>query len=827
MPRAAVLMLILALAVSAAFAAPLPCPATPITTSTVIHSAYFGAYANASPLPGNACLEIAASNIVLDCNGYRITGTGTADTYGILLNGSLTNVTVKNCPFIVNYAYGYYVYNSSNVTLTNDTTYQDTQYGLYLKNSNATKATNTHLYNNAVGDFYISADATPRTVYLYNLTTDNPAGNFVNCTTLNITDTVEANTAYSMKWDTNHSALPAGLNPFLQKFVNITSLTGSVSIDSVVWAWNSSELTGYNITRFELWKYNTTGNWAKTNATLNTGANTLTLANMNPGSIYGVLENNALPNVSLGSPTAGYNASKRRLTFNCSSDSINMLSNITLYGNFTGSWQANYTNSVGGPSNSTTFTLTLSYARYAWNCLAYDTLGRSAWAPANYTFTANSLPIDSNFGGGTTDFTSELDLQNVSTPILENTTYGRLQWNGSGLDVAGADFNSYVFFGNGTVSVGSSHLSSTLNSSANITLYGLSYAYIPVLYSDGSLCTNCTILSYSGHNLAFTVPHFTNYSAGPNTNLSIYSLFEGGNVSKLTPITFYANYTNATDGSHVAGATCLIAFDDATSGTMIDTGSIYNFTKLAGFATTGIHLWNVICNKTGYETLTAYDSILVGPLNLSGNQTSLYMANVTSATTLSRFEYNSSGNLTIEGGNITGGNIGTEQLTDRWAAFYGNVSGSVILTDKAGANDVYQWGWSPTSGGAVCTSTNSTVTDVKLYPADGDDIDAAWSFAHTEPDSGRNTFNQTGCSLTIGTTPITNASYADTGQPGGFVTCSFKDTIAPAKPDMYFCTSIEQSGTFWNGQTGNFELMVPTAFGNNAYETYYFYVNLN
>jgi hypothetical protein len=293
------------------------------------------------------------------------------------------------------------------------------------------------------------------------------------------------------------------------------------------------------------------------------------------------------------------------------------------------------------------------------------------------------------------------------------------------------------------------------------------------------------------------------------------------------PITFYANYTNVTNGNYIPGATCIIAFDDATSGTMVDTGSIYNFTKLTGFATTGVHLWNVTCNETGYETLTAYDSVMIGVLNLTGNQTSLYMANVTNATALPRFEYNESGNVTTEGGNITGSNVYTEQLTDRWAAFYGNISGSIILTNRNGMNNVYSWGWTPANGGVVCTSTNSSVTDLTLYPADGDDIDAAWSFAPTESDSGRNTFNHTGCNMTIGITPIDNSGYVDTGQPGGFITCSLKDKIVAAKPDMYFCTNIEQNGAFWNGQTGNFELMVPTAFGVNQYETYYFYVNLN
>jgi parallel beta-helix repeat protein len=771
---------------------------------------------------------------------------------GFWINSNTTYTSDDNL-FANNTAYnntgaGFAVISSSNNILANNTAYKNGQ-GLAASASiNNTFANNT-LFNNTYGAYFINSfnvteihdhlfsnrydfrsrytSGASQNINISGVVFDNPGGDHQNYTDLSLVDTMESFSDYIINWSAQMAAPNPGFVSFRQKFVNITALAGAPSIDSITWSWDGSELAGYYETRLELWKYNTTGNWTKTNATLDMSANTFTLTNTIPGSIYGILENDVLPNVSLQIPVAGYNASKRFITFNCSASSSNTLSNITLYGNFTGSWQANQTDSVGGLSNSAAFTLILPYGKYGWNCLAYDTGGRSAWAPANYTLTANSVPIYSDFGGSTTDFNSELDLQNVSTPVLENSSYGRLQWNGNGLDVAGADFNSYVHFGNGWVAVDSSNLNSTLNSSANITLNNLPYQYTPIVYADGAICQGCNITSYVSHNLAFSVPHFTNYSTGPNTNLSIYSQYEGGNVSKLTDITFYANYTNATDGSHVAGATCLINFDDATSAVMLDTGSQYNYTKVAGFAFTGIHLWSITCNKTGYETLTAFDGIVVGPLNLSGNTTSLYMANVTNATPLPRFVSNQSGNFTTEGGNITGGNIGTEQLTDRWAAFYGNISGSVILTDKAGANDVYLWGWFPTAGGVVCTSTNSTVTDVKLYPADGDDIDVAWSFAHTEADSGRNTFNQTGCSLTIGITPITNASYADTGQPGGFITCSLKDTIAPAKPDMYFCTSIAQNGTFWNGQTGNFELMVPTAFGNNAYETYYFYVNLN
>ncbi|MCX6708883.1 MAG: hypothetical protein NTW67_04535, partial [Candidatus Woesearchaeota archaeon] len=37
----------------------------------------------------------------------------------------------------------------------------------------------------------------------------------------------------------------------------------------------------------------------------------------------------------------------------------------------------------------------------------------------------------------------------------------------------------------------------------------------------------------------------------------------------------------------------------------------YNFTKLAGFSSVGIHDWNVSCGKSGLPTLFAMDDVLV------------------------------------------------------------------------------------------------------------------------------------------------------------------------------------------------------------------------
>ena len=719
---------------------------------------------------------------------------------------------------------GFEVDFSDNNTFANDTVSASDGAGFNIYDSDNTSMGSDHFYSNNP-DFQISEDTgiSPISLSMTNKIFDNPAGDMTNYTNISINDQL-LNESYSINWTANESALPADRTSFAGKFVNITAnISGidanPVSIDSIVWSWQDSELSGYNASKFELWKYNESG-WSKLSSTIATHA--LSQANLVPSSIYGLLENqqSSAMTVTLQSPGSGSIAPRRLITFNCSANSSVGLSNVTLYANFSGTWQDNQTNMVSGSSNSTSFALNLPYAQYSWNCLAYDTNGDYAWAPANYTFTADSLPIYSDFGGSTTDFTSEADLENVSTPILENTSLGKLQWNNDGLNVSGANFNAYVLFSLGSVSVDSSHLSPTLDSSANITLYNLPYQYTPVVYSDGALCTNCDILSYENHDLAFTVPHFTNYSVGPNSELAIYSEFEGGSIVNQTPITFYANYTNVTNGAHISGATCLISFDDATSGTMTDSGTQYTYLRNTPFTTPGSHPWNVTCSQVGFETLNATDNLA------SGNTVNLYGANITNETIMPRWGGNSSGNLSTQGGNITEANLSATTLTGRWAALFGNVSGSVLLGDDA-SHIVYTWAWNASNGGIVCASTNSSLSTFLAFPGYSSEIDNAWGFAGTAGDSANNTFTGRNCSMNYGPTTISGADYADTGVPGGFETCAFKSYTSPDKAGLLFCSDIIDGGQLYNGQKGDFEMIVPTTPAAGASETYYMYMSVN
>ncbi len=99
--------------------------------------------------------------------------------------------------------------------------------------------------------------------------------------------------------------------------------------------------------------------------------------------------------VTLVSPSPGY-TTNQPITFNCSAitGSGKELENISLYGNWSGGWHRNETNTtVTGRSNWTAFTKTITTdGTYEWNCLAYDNSTGDAydWGDVNYTFTIDA-----------------------------------------------------------------------------------------------------------------------------------------------------------------------------------------------------------------------------------------------------------------------------------------------------------------------------------------------------------------------------------------------------------------------------------------------------
>lgn len=183
--------------------------------------------------------------------------------------------------------------------------------------------------------------------------------------------------------------------------------------------------------------------------------------------------------------------------------------------------------------------------------------------------------------------------------------------------------------------------------------------------------------------------------------------------------------------------------------------------------------------------------------------------------------------ITVEGGNISDVNLTSSSLTDRWAAFFGNVSGSLVLRDATNTSArVYEWlNWDPANGGEVCTSTGSAYSFAAVTSATGAAVNSAFTLGNAA-DNATNTYTDAGaCNLVFDGAPaVPTSAYADHAD-GSFWTCAVYDGAGAAEADYAFCTNISSAGLNFKGQPAHYEVMVPTTPGVGT-ETYYFYAEL-
>ena len=120
-------------------------------------------------------------------------------------------------------------------------------------------------------------------------------------------------------------------------------------------------------------------------------------------------------------------------------------------------------------------------------------------------------PLANEFDGSTTDFSKISDLTNVTNVTIEYSSLGKISFPGQ-LNVSGLDLDSYINITNGSISLDSKALKN-LNKTAVLSIYNLALTN-PQILMDGATCpvSICTLISYGGGTLQFTVSHFTKYS---------------------------------------------------------------------------------------------------------------------------------------------------------------------------------------------------------------------------------------------------------------------------------------------------------------------------
>ena len=174
--------------------------------------------------------------------------------------------------------------------------------------------------------------------------------------------------------------------------------------------------------------------------------------------------------------------------------------------------------------------------------------------------------------------------------------------------------------------------------------------------------------------------------------------------------------------------------------------------------------------------------------------------------------------INAEGGNVTEVNVSSAMGTTKWQGYWGNISASLILGD--GANTFYDW--SGISVVAVYASPGSDITFGGLSATDTtvekEAADTLWSFLSAEVDSINQTM--TGNTCAAGTEIAAAAGVTPEGT-GAWATCIAEDGGALID-DYVFGTNVA-SGVAYNGDTVDYQLMVPVLA---AGDLYYFYLEI-
>jgi hypothetical protein len=180
-----------------------------------------------------------------------------------------------------------------------------------------------------------------------------------------------------------------------------------------------------------------------------------------------------------------------------------------------------------------------------------------------------------------------------------------------------------------------------------------------------------------------------------------------------------------------------------------------------------------------------------------------------------------------EGGNVTNLDLRSNVSTEKWAGFYGNVSGGIVLAQASGGSMFYTWAWTPAYGGEVCALADNSFDWANVASVTASAIDAAWGFLGTETDDAAATFDEN-CNINIAGTAVANTNATTTGSGADtFQTCALSDTAVPAKGDLAFCVKIQNAGTLFNTATGDYELLTAANATAGEFENYNFWLELN
>ena len=199
--------------------------------------------------------------------------------------------------------------------------------------------------------------------------------------------------------------------------------------------------------------------------------------------------------------------------------------------------------------------------------------------------------------------------------------------------------------------------------------------------------------------------------------------------------------------------------------------------------------------------------------------------NWTSGTTYGPYNNGVSTTIDVTGGHIYSGTLDASSSTTKWAAVFGDVTGTLYLSDDSASNIFHQWTWADTNGGSVCLSQGAPITWASLTDATPAAIDGANSFDTNDIDSATQTYatDSTTATLTVAGKTLNNGITPNGAGAGASPQSTF---FATDGTSYLYCTGISADMDVMGGtDNADFEAMVPTPQDGSS-RTYNIYVEL-
>jgi parallel beta-helix repeat protein len=290
--------------------------------------------------------------------------------HGFAISSSSHTTLTDNLAF-GNSLDGFNVLLSPDARLIGNTAHDNSETGSHLQDSGNVILEAEHYYSNSV-EFRLNASESSMGFTASGMIVDNPSGSLENYTNISIADSLLPDSGYMFRWASQPDALPHPHISFKNKFVEITALQGSPSIDAISWHWLDSEVSPeYRESEFNIWQHDGT-DWAYLEANLNTSENTLSLSGLVPESTYALLQNRTPPNLLLHDPGPGavVNTTETNLSFTVYSFDPTVLCVVEL--------NSNTTNMTANSGERFDLPVVLPEDSYLWNVTCTDSIGTNS-----------------------------------------------------------------------------------------------------------------------------------------------------------------------------------------------------------------------------------------------------------------------------------------------------------------------------------------------------------------------------------------------------------------------------------------------------------------